>query len=125
MSSKLIPKSCVLWELGLCRGQHRHAVPGAFFRYGDCITTLMRLWKEVTIVSPTGLCLSLFLPIGLEVSLCQQRRKALTVEGTASLCSNGFEAAWWEGWRFMVHVCLVEQAQRMSWSLQVHLLWHP
>lgn len=55
----------------------------------------------MTVVSPTGLCLSFFLPIGLEVSLCQQRRKELTADKTASLCSNNFVGCLWDGWRFM------------------------
>lgn len=80
----------------------------------------------MTTVSPAGLYLSFFLPIGLEVSPCQQRRKELTVDSTASLCSNRFKAAWWEGWRVMVRACLMEQAQRMGWfPAGSSLLWHP
>lgn len=123
MSSKRIRKSCVLWELGWVEESiDLLSLVPSLGMITDCMTTLRRLWKEVIIVSPTGLCLSLFLLVGLEVILCQQRRKELPVDSTASLCSNSFEVAWWEGWRFMVHACLMGQAQKMSWFLQVHLL---
>lgn len=113
----------MLWELGWVEESiDLLSLVPSLGMVADCITTLTRLWKEVAMVSLIGLCLSFFLPIGLEVSLCQQRRKELTVDSSASLCSNSFEAAWWEGWRFMVDACLMEQAQKMGWFLQVHLL---
>lgn len=77
MSSKWIPKSCVLWELGWVEERiGLWSLVPSLGMVADHITTLTRLWKEVTIVAPTGLCLSFFLPVGLEVSLPAKEKGA-------------------------------------------------
>lgn len=61
-SSKWIPKNCVLWELGWVEESvDLLTLVLSLDVVADRVTTLTRLWKEVTIVSPTGLYLSFFL----------------------------------------------------------------
>lgn len=79
---------CVFWELGwIEESMDLLSLLPFLGMVADCVTALARFWKQGTIVSPTRLCLSLFLPIGLEVSLPAKEKVA------ACLCRKCFEAA--------------------------------
>lgn len=65
----------MLWELGWVEERiGLWSLVPSLGMVPDCITTLTRLWKEVAIVAPTGLCLSFFLPVGLEESASKGER---------------------------------------------------
>lgn len=95
------PQELCALGAGLGGGEDRLVVPGALFGYGGWL-----YHNPDEVMERSGNCgthrsLSQFLSSRRTGGVCQQRRKELTVDSTASLCSNSFEAAWWEGWRFM------------------------